>query len=190
MRQSRRLFPMHPKPGFTALEVLVATTLASLMMVAVLGVLGGIAKKERLLAERAERMLPWQRQFAHRLSRDLESCSTIQFDGESIVLTGFGGRRSGMPTWEPVDIHYWIAKVADQNALLRQVQPRIQPSQPFRAEIFCLGIDKFVVVPDGVTQPSAVDASSLKRVELPQRLRVQLFSGGKIIFDEAMLTNG
>lgn len=172
--------------GFTALEVVVATTLASLMMIAVLGVLAGIAKKEQLLADRADVSPSWQRQFLTSLRRDLESSSTFRADETTVVLTGFGGRRNGVPTWEPVETHYWIVQAGDRSALMRQVHPLIQPGRPFNPEIVCLGVDKFLLRADGQEQPPDAETQSPSDLELPRRVLVQLLRGERIILEATM----
>ncbi|MEM8670553.1 MAG: hypothetical protein AAGG48_23710 [Planctomycetota bacterium] len=176
-----RLVRYQPR-GFTALEVIMATALASLMMVAVLGVLSGIAAKERILGEQEEASPYWHRPFKQRLQRDLEGASTYSQRGDSIVIEGFGGRRNGVPAWAPVQIHYRIQKAGDQSLLIRDVVPLVQPSEQFPKQIVCLGVDSIQL--EMIDQQESGGSSFTEPGDEPPRLRVVLFRDNKIVLSE------
>ncbi|MCA9232788.1 MAG: hypothetical protein KDA57_19215, partial [Planctomycetales bacterium] len=108
------------KRGLTAVEVVAATLLASLLMVAMLGVLRGLKAQEAALEVR--RPIPsWQRTLDGVLEHDLANSRTFSLTPTSLTLNGFAGRDSGVATWQPAAITYQVLTDGERNWLVRQV---------------------------------------------------------------------
>lgn len=87
--------------GFTLLELLCALTLSTLLMVAMLGVVGGLAKTEKTL----DRHLPtpeWHRRLVAQIEQDLRAADELEVIPNGIRLTGFLGSdsKTGSSTWK------------------------------------------------------------------------------------------
>lgn len=107
--------------GITAVEVMVSTLLASLLMVAMLGVLRGL----KMQAEAVDTRLPakaWQRTLDGVLQQDLENSRTYELTETSLLLHGYASRNAvtGSATWQRSSIVYKIVSNENQSWLVRR----------------------------------------------------------------------
>lgn len=107
--------------GLTAVEVLVSTLLASLLMVAMLGVLGGLKAQQAALQTRTPQR-SWQRLLDAVLQRDLENSRSYELTGNALILRGFAGRdlQTGNPSWKPTTVLYQILSDKNRSWLTRR----------------------------------------------------------------------
>ncbi|MEO0529372.1 MAG: hypothetical protein AAF266_02220 [Planctomycetota bacterium] len=104
----------------TLLELLCASTIATLLMVAVMGVVGGLAQTEKALASR-DPGAEWQRRLAHQLTEDVRAADRIQPNANGFVLEGLlnTSQPSGVSDWKAARISYQIEETPLGKALLR-----------------------------------------------------------------------
>jgi hypothetical protein len=148
----------HRRLAFTSVEVLAATTLASALMVAVLGILAGVAKKERIL-EASVPSPSWHDHLTRQLERDLRHARTLKRQPGRLILVGQSGavNASGQCTWLPVEIHYYGVKVKTKTLLFRQEYPADGLSSPTAPELMVQGASRLEVGP--CTLATAIDTS-------------------------------
>ncbi len=108
------------RQGLTAVEVVASTLLASMLMVAMIGVLRGLKAQEAALETR----LPtpsWQAALDHVLQQDLVNSRTYVTSPTALVLKGFAGHnsQSGAANWQPTTITYQIVEEDERNWLVR-----------------------------------------------------------------------
>lgn len=168
------------RAGFTSVEALAATALASAMMIAVLGILAGIAKKEKLLAELSNSPA-WHEHLRRQLEADLRLTRKFRQEAGRVVLVGEGGTTgtAGQRTWLPAEVHYYAVQVRDQSMLLRQELPSLSSAGP--AEVMVLGASGMAILPD-VTSATTGTGGTLEPVPdgpLPARLRVVVLAAGE-----------
>lgn len=168
----------HRRPAFTSVEVLAATALASLLMVAVLGVLGGIAKKERLL-ERTVATPFWHDQLARQLAADLRHARTLRRQPGRLILSGHGGTVAGEPTWEETEVHYYAVQTKAAALLLRQEFPAPLAGPPGPPEVLHYGNAQLELVSYYAAPATSSDAAAVEPLRdgvLPSRLAIVLLS--------------
>ncbi len=107
--------------ALTTVELLVSTMLASMLMVALLGVLRGL----RVQAAAMENIRPskvWQTTLDQVFQFDLENSRRYQFDRKSLTLTGFAGRDpdSKSANWKPTMVTYEIVSDGTASWLIRR----------------------------------------------------------------------
>ena len=107
--------------GLTAVEVVVSTMLASMLMVAMLGVLRGLKAQEAALDKRMP-VEVWQRTLDTVLQHDLENSRSYELSARSLILEGFAGHDSetGLATWEPAIIIYEVVEDDHRTWLVRR----------------------------------------------------------------------
>ena len=128
--------------GMTAIEVLAATVLASLMMVSVLGVLRGLRAHEQVLDTRLPNPA-WHRSLDEVLQYDLENARTFATNGTVLVLNGYSARSpdSQNQTWLPATIRYEVRSDAHRSWLVRRELPTgIVGAGIGEAQLVCAGI--------------------------------------------------
>jgi hypothetical protein len=130
--------------GMTAIEVLAATVLASLMLAAVAGLIGGLARQEKIL--RAQVDSPqWQQQFAEELQWDLQNSRQYLAVKDGLRLEGFAARDyvTGHPTGRRAVIDYFFIGNDDDRWLVRrESHPDEMTNASSRLEIVCSGFQR------------------------------------------------
>ena len=101
--------------GMTAIEVLVATLLASLMLGSVVGFFGALTRQERVLRKRAKMPPPWHLQLADQLQWDLTNSREFVVSPDGVTLVGFASRdfATDEPTGRPAQIAYYLIDAID-----------------------------------------------------------------------------
>lgn len=177
--------------GFTSVEVLAATTLAASLMVAVLGVLAGIAKKERLL-EKGDTEPAWHRVALRQITHDLRQAKTFRSEPGRIILTCYGlsDWSATSPAWYDAEIHYFAVKVNDRNYLARQVWPKDERGELGPAELICEGIDSFTLYPQATDPRQLSSQEELKPLSgglMPARIRAELSLNGSRVLGQNLV---
>lgn len=134
--------PVAIRPGFTLVEMLVATLLATLLMGALVGVLRSMDRQREALTADDLRQ-PWQGRLEERLRWDFQNARQMHASRSQLTLIGYGShdRSDGMATHEPCEVVYWVQQVGSTTCLLRQ--ERLLQSSSNRAadtEVMALGV--------------------------------------------------
>jgi len=138
----RRTSARHGKSyGMTALELLCATVLASLLMATTLGILAVASKP---LSQHATPPR-WQRQFLEQLRWDLAHARSLAVEGEIYRLDGYGSLDpdTGAPRHQPCRIAYLLTGSGETRAIVRE-ETMLLPSgggPPLRTTL-CLGANR------------------------------------------------
>jgi len=160
--------------GMTAIELLVACTLAALMIVTVSSIFASLsAQHKNLVADRGTSR--WRQQLAEELHWDLGNARWFRAAPSELHLEGFCSRdfESGVPTQRPVAVVYQVRRNGRQSWLARTETHLDQnDSDNARTELVCVGVEGLVIEPlDGTARPA--DPARWDRV--PGRLRVVLW---------------
>lgn len=174
--------------GMTSLEVLCATLLATLLMTAVLGVVSGLAKRERTLNKRRPEPA-WMRQLASQLSGEFASASEVRMLADGFVLRGPFGRdaKTGVADWRDAEIAYQIVEVdADEvgSALIRTERDALVTSDKSLSEVVCFGADRLSLtagppLPQPLPEGGNLIETDLGSGPLPTSLYFVMRSSGK-----------
>ena len=169
--------------GMTAIEVLAATLLASLMLAAVAGILGALARQDRDLRTREEAP-QWQRQLVEQMLWDVRNARHYQSGPRGVWLKGFGARDfvTMQPTGQPAIITYTIMEAAGDRWLVRrESHPTDRTNNQARTDIVCRGVARFKfgeslmdqAVDTALAQPTPPDDQFLK---LPAQISLRLYA--------------
>jgi hypothetical protein len=176
------------RPAMTAIEVLAATMLASLMMAAVVGMLSGLTRQQKLLMNQDTR-LPWHDQLAAQLEWDLKNSQTMTMGTDRVKLEGFGARdfATSTPTGRPSLVEYFIDRRIQAGALLRrETHVDEATNDNSRVELVCLDVDKLIASSEA-PQPGKQAAPTppiqpTTPVPVPEHLSVTLLHTGRPSF--------
>ncbi|WP_442483028.1 hypothetical protein [Aeoliella sp. SH292] len=165
--------------AFTSVEVLAATTLASALMVAVLGILAGVAKKERIL-DATLSSPPWHDHLTRQLERDLRHARTLKRQGGRLILVGHAGsvNAMGQRSWLPVEIHYYGVHVKSDTLLFRQEYSADGLSSPSAPELMVQGASRLEIGPGTLTTVHPSNTTPIMPIAdgvLPSRLQVAIY---------------
>lgn len=128
------------RTGFTAVELIVSMLLASLLMVALMGIVRGLDVKTRALV--GKRVKPtWQNVLDRVLRHDFENAAEIEHVGNSFILRGYGGRdaSSGLANWKRAEITYELVPSQSGHWLVRIEKPETESPNPTKQVDFVLG---------------------------------------------------
>ena len=120
-RESIKGWQKPMRRAFTLLELLAATALSALLMVAVLHVLGTIGRDRQTRVQRPEPQV-WQADLLDTLHRDLAGSTGWRSGKDLLILTGQSAldRRTLAPCDEPVTLRYGITALHGRNWLFRR----------------------------------------------------------------------
>ena len=119
----RNLNRNHCRGGFTAVELVVSMVLASLLMIALMGIVRGLDVKTKALV--GKRVKPaWQSVLDRVLRHDFENATEIEHVGNSFVLRGYGGKSAsnGLANWTRAEITYELVPSPGGAWLVRREQ--------------------------------------------------------------------
>lgn len=169
--------------AMTAIEVLVATLLATLMLASVVGVVGALARQGRAL--RAGAPGPqWQRSLAEQLLWDLRNAREMTTSPWGVRLVGYGGRDfvTGRPTGRPAEIQYYLRDAAGGRCLVRREQHLdARSTDRVRTELVCRGVDRIEwgagMMDTATPKPGLLaPSSSRESTAVPDRVAVRFYS--------------
>jgi prepilin-type N-terminal cleavage/methylation domain-containing protein len=177
----------HSPPGFTLVELLAATALSTVLMLAVLQVLGTLGRSRSMMEKQAAAAAPWREDLTEMLRRDLGGATGVRYAPNGIVLAGHAALRPGSlaPTDEPVTVTYGLAEIHGRNWLYRRQVGRAGVSgagEPW-TELLCPDVAGFEVSPAGAlvpVDPKGGDKSELQPLPAAASVRVMLADGSVI----------
>ena len=178
--------------GFTLLEVLCATLLATMLLVAVLGVVAGLAKAERTL-QKSSPAPDWCDRLGSRIERDLGAASTWRPLADGFLLEGvMGSDANGATTWTEASVSYRVVGSPLGKVLVRSEQDA-DPRVGARLELVVSGVSHLAAVAPGEIVPPGGYAEEQSTITLPEGpapevFRFVLFGPSQaVMFDEVIL---
>ena len=163
-----------PRPiqsGFTIVELLTAVVLASLLLVAVMGLIHTLTAKQRQLTAQQDRPA-WHALAAERLRFDLANARNFEWSPRYLRLIGYAGRDfdSFRTTHRPTEVVYRVTEIGGRAWLLREErQLDVLSNANRRSEIVCAGLDAI-----GIDIPGDARTRMRQSGELPECVRVTL----------------
>lgn len=137
--------------GFTAVELLVATALSSMLIVAILGLMRNLHVQCRELTSSAQSE-PWHQLLAGQLRRDLANARFVTTGDNQLVLSGYLSTQGSElhSTLRVAEVTYYIAPAGDVPCLLRSEKPLTTvPNATDSQRLLAVGVDRIeIVVPD------------------------------------------
>lgn len=182
MRISTGQFKTHKaRHGLTLVELLAATILASMLMVAVLGVLQSLTRQQKMLLD-LNQTEPWQARFWEQLEWDLTNSRTVQVTPEKIVLEGYAGRDAGTQTLthRPTRIEYSVLQTEATSLLSRyEVETGSRSLQEGVSEVLGVGIKQILLSASEPSLPAEgseqeISVSPLQEGPIPDQVYVTL----------------
>lgn len=163
-----------PRLGMTVIELLVATTLAAMLMVVLLAVLGTIDIQRRELLENAPQPL-WHNRLADQLTWDMTHASRLNWREGRLDLHGLGSRDfdTGTATHRPAHVVYFIRQIGETSWLLRREThlSDLTLAKP-RVELLCAGVSSITLQSLSETQISLRQSAPV-----PSSMRLELRGG-------------
>jgi hypothetical protein len=172
--------------AFTILEMLAATALTALLMLAVFQVIGSIGRTRAAMAKQPETGF-WKADLLDTLRRDLSNSGSIRYELRGVTLTGHAAleRATLAPTDEPVIVTYGITTIAGRNWLYRLQTSRAGVARRSWRELVCADVTEFSVRPAGpVAIPVARESQDAQPV--PSAVVVE-FAGPGVNVRETMV---
>lgn len=163
--------------GMTAIELLVATSLAALLMVAVIGVLARVSRTRVYLLETAPPR-GWRVQCEALLQHDFANSKLLEIGSAGFALEGYAGAdlATGEPSHQRSRIEYLIVGGNTTWLLRRERHLDAQPGYDGRCDLLSpdiVSLDLQVYAPGRRRWESLVMTSHrLKRVDAPALCRV------------------
>jgi hypothetical protein len=164
------------RKAFTILELLAATALTALLMVAVLHVVGTIGASRAALARQADAGA-WRADLLDQLRRDLTNASKVSFGQNSMTLAGHGAldARTLELRHEPVTVVYGLSVIDGRSWLVRRQAPRDGLSNaPAWGELICPDITGLAIVRVNGPAGAIVAAPSAMPEDVPAAVTVLL----------------
>lgn len=177
--------------GMTLLELLCASTLATLLMVAVLGVVGSLARAEKTL-NRHDPQGEWRRRLVAQIAGDLRAARSAEPLPTGIRLKGQLGQNAANGTAEWIDavIEYRVEPTPLGSALVRlsMADDGCRLIEPL---VFSVGCFMATGTGSAVTIPAAKQTFINEVFDgrsVPGALRVTLYDqSGDLLFDEEIV---
>lgn len=175
--------PSRQRCGMTAIEVLVATMLASLMLASVAGLLGALSRQDRELRAREE-VPQWHEQLTEQFLLDLRNSRRFHASRDGVWLEGFMARDfvTARATGQPAMVEYYLVEASGERWLVRREEHTNEHTNiSARVEIVCRGVqqikfgemlvDHIAAAATGLRPPTA---DQLMRS--PDRIPVRLYA--------------
>jgi len=163
--------------GMTAIELLVATSLAALLMVAVIGILARVSRTRAYLLETSPPRA-WRVQCEALLQQDFANSKLLEIGGAGFALEGYAGAdlATGVPSHRRSRIEYFIVGGNTTWLLRRERHLDAQPGYDGRCDLLSpdiVSLDLQVYAPGRRRWESlAMSSHRLKRVDAPALCRV------------------
>ncbi len=177
--------------AFTLLELLAATALSALLMVAVLHVLGTIGRDRRTMAARRGPQV-WRADLLDGFRRDLTGSTGVRYGNNTLVLTGQAAldRRTFAPRDEPVTVIYRLAMLHGRSWLTRRQEARnARGNESSWMELLCPDVAAFLVRPvdagPGLGAPLEETADAPR--SLPGSVIVHIVIAGEMPVEETLV---
>lgn len=137
--------------GFTIIELLVALTLAAMLVLTVVGVVGRLAASQRIVTD-ADDEPTWLTALQDQLRTDFANARRFDLKPDELTIWGHGGRRypDARITLRPAVIRYAIVTEQERGWMMREERLLDEPSARKYRNIVCRGIIGFRFIhPDG-----------------------------------------
>jgi hypothetical protein len=173
--------------AFTILEMLAATALTALLMLAVFQVIGSIGRTRAAMAKQPETGF-WRADLLDTLRRDLSNSTAIRYETGGVTLIGHAAldRATLAPTDEPVTVTYGITTLAGRSWLYRLQTPRMGAGRRPWRELVCADVTDFSVRPTAtVALPAAAEGQDAQ--PLPAAVVVEIAGRGGPIARETVV---
>lgn len=183
LRTSNQLRNESRRRGLTAVELLAATLLASMLMVAVMGVLKSVTQAQKALLRNGPAPA-WQNRLVEQLQWDLANSQSIRTTIDGIELEGFAGRDfvTRAAVHNRAMIGYSVVQAGERSVLLRRETHLDSLNlDNTLAEIVCLGIEKLTVMPRAAetataeSNPAGGPQQTVRDGPIPDQLIVTLY---------------
>lgn len=158
--------------GFSAVELLMALTLATILMGAVLGLLGVLAEKRRVLVERTDHVA-WHDALVEQLRQDLADARRFEVGADRLRLLGYGAKdpATHRALHQPSEVLYETVSIDDHTWLVRTETALDSRSQRnSRRELVCRGVTEMTI-----ELPKEAIKSSRRSGRVPDGLRLVLW---------------
>lgn len=180
--------------ALTLAELLVATILASMLMVALVGVLPSMTRAQRVLQQKGPQDR-WQARFVHILERDLRNSQTIRTTTDGVYLEGLSGRDSiaGSITHCPAVIHYAVVEQGDRWLLIRDERSAEENAiDCVAAEVVAVDLEQIFFTHASSESPPLSEQSAEAVIQdgpLPWAIRVVAYSAADEgpVFDRSFI---
>jgi prepilin-type N-terminal cleavage/methylation domain-containing protein len=152
--------------GFTILEMLVATALTAVLLVAVFQVIGSLGRSRAALARQADNGA-WKSDLLGTLRRDLINSTSVDFHRDGITLTGHSSLQHTTLAYEhaPVTVSYGLATIHGRRWLIRTQSARGGLSNESGwTELVCPDVDGFTVKSASLVAPVGVEGAIIPPV--------------------------
>jgi len=153
----------------------VATALAALVMVAMMGILRNLTVQQRVLLERAE-VRTWRLPLVQQLRWDVANARRMAFLSGELHLTGYSARdfKTGQPTQRPTEITYFIVGSEHRNWLVRrETHSDDITNRNARSELVLAGVSRMDV--HRVDGNGRLQPVSTRLGPVSDRLQLQLY---------------
>lgn len=177
--------------AFTLLELLAATALSALLMVAVLNVLAAVGRDRRAMAERPGPQV-WRADLLDTVRQDLAGSTGIRYGNNAVFLTGHAAldRETLAPRDEPVMVSYGIALLHGRTWLTRRQAARnARGGEGSWMELLCPDVTAFSVRPGaaefGAGTPPVQAAGDWQSVPASVVLRIE--AAGQATVEETLV---
>jgi hypothetical protein len=177
--------------AFTILELLAATALTALLMIAVLHVIGSLGRSRAALLRQPDAGA-WRSDLLDSLRHDLANATTASFRPNCITVAGHGAldRNTFARIHEPVTVVYGLATIHGRRWLVRRQTPRDGLSnEPGWSELLCADVTAFNVQPAGATilAPLDIAGDGAPNETIPPVVTVWLDGPGGRIMSETLV---
>lgn len=168
--------------AMTAVEVVASTVLASMLMVAVIGVLRGLKAQEDALDLHILRPR-WHTTFEKVLGHDLALAHEYELTRQRLTLYGYGGRdpQTRLPNWQPAVISYELVPQEESTWLVRS-EFHVGGGPPAR-ELVLSGVGAFRF---GMAATSPLDqlaTTTNRKTPLNEGMPLELYDAtGKLVY--------
>ena len=170
--------------GLTLIELLVALTLSSILLVAMFSLMVQLSKTRKAV-ETNHPFVPWRSNFAAQLQQDYRSCRSVLIREKELRLAGYGTYfdREGRQRDCPCEVRYFIWTNQEANWLFREYRNLL--SNERRRELVCRHVSGFrsatdlatdvapgvltisISFSDGSMQSYSVDSNQVDQNPLP-----------------------
>lgn len=173
--------------AFTILELLVATALTALLLLAVFHVLGSLGRSRTTLAQQTDSGT-WRSDLLQTLRYDLVNATAANFHRDGVTLTGHGAlRRTTLArSHEPVTVVYGLATIHGRRWLVRSQSPRDGLSNdPGWSELICPDVNGFTIRSASSVILAPVNGSA--NVSIPPVVSVSIDGPAGRIIEETLV---
>lgn len=174
--------------AFTILEMLAATALAALLMLAVLHVIGSVGRTRAAMAREPDGAC--RADLLDTLRLDLAHSTGVRYQTDGVTLTGHAGldRATLAPSHEPVTVTYGITILAGRAWLYRLQAPRTAGGRRPWRELLCPDVTAFGVRPESALAGGAAAGADEEAQSLPPAVVVEIHGpGGRLVRETVVL---